>query len=558
MAVWWPRLRGHLPALGAAAALATLTAGAPGVVVWGLRDVAVAVGAGSPAQAGRAVGLVVGVAVLSVGARVLRTALTKGVAWRVATSLRTELHRRWLALGIAGAPVGDRVAALTDEVDQVQYGISGAVTLFRDPLTLCGLGMAAAWAAPGLAPWLLLAFAPVALVGWVSAGWVAAAARRMREARAHLAATATEQLTGWEVIDLFGAHRREGDRFEADADADRAARVHLDVVRGLPSALTEVLALAAVGALLVLAAAAVAAGRQDPAGLVALAAALGLAVRPLSRLSEGVALLRRADTALARVEAALAGPPLSLAASVERSPVAMGVELRDAEVVDGATVVLGPVSLSIPAGALVVLVGATGSGKTTLLRLVAGTRAPTRGEALVGGRSLAGLPADQRAARVVAVPQDGFLFARSVAENLRLGAPGATDEHLLEALAQAHAGFVTDHGDGLGRVLGPAGAPLSGGERQRLALARAVVAGAPVVLLDEPTNQVDPATEAALVAALGQLRGTCTLVVASHDRQVAMAADLVVVLQEGQVVAAGAPAELAARPGAFRDVMAVA
>ena len=204
----------------------------------------------------------------------------------------------------------------------------------------------------------------------------------------------------------------------------------------------------------------------------------------------------------------------------------------------------------------VAVVGPTGAGKTSLLRLIAGVRSPTRGSVEVGGVAVAALAPEDRAARVTTVPQDGFLFARTIADNLRLGAPGAGEDELWTALEAASARFVGE--GGLDRALGPSGAPLSGGERQRLGLARALVTTAGVILLDEPTNQVDPATEAAMVDAISRNRGRRTVVVASHDRRVALAADRVVVLVDGRIVQQGVGADLAECDGPFRAVMGAA
>jgi len=565
VARWARRLEPHAAPLAAATVLAALTAAVPGVTVWLLQGAAVAVGEGDVPGAGRRVAGLVALSAVAVVLRTVRTALTKGAAWRVAEALRVQLHRRWLAEGPGQEAVGDRVSALSQEVDQVQYGVSGAVTLLRDPLTLIGLGVGAMWAAPAVAPFALLLALPVALVALVGGRSVARGAEAMREARAQLLATATEQLAGWEVIDLFGAHRREADRFAAAAATDRGARVHLDVVRGLPAAVTQVVGVACAGLLLVGGAVAVADGRQAPEGLVALTAAVALALRPLARLSEGWSLLRRADAALARVEAALSAPEPRYAdgaadmdGGVERpGPTPQPVTLARAEVWADERRVVGPVDLQVEAGQLVALVGTTGAGKTTLLRLVAGRLAPTGGQVLVGGRAPARMAPEDRSALAATVPQDGFLFARTVADNLRLGAPEAADDRLLEALEQASARFVTE-GEGLTRALGVAGAPLSGGERQRLAVARALAVQAPVLLLDEPTNQVDAGTEAAILAALQQLRGRHTVLVASHDRAVVEAADRVVVLADGRVVQQGRPSELFATDGPLVAVMGAA
>jgi ABC-type multidrug transport system fused ATPase/permease subunit len=291
--------------------------------------------------------------------------------------------------------------------------------------------------------------------------------------------------------------------------------------------------------LLVWGAGAVGDGHITAGTLVSFAAGLALAQRPLSGLAEAGSLARRATGALVRVETLLSEPRRAWSAHLPQGPV--GIDVQGAGLCD----VVGPVDLHITEGSFVALVGATGSGKTTLLRWIAGLSAPDRGFVRLGGVDAATLPPEARP--VAWVPQDGFLFARSVLENLRLGAPDADASALNTALRVAQA---TDVGSP-SQILGPGGAPLSGGERQRLALARALLLDRAILALDEPTAHVDPSTEAAIVAALHGWRGTHTIVVATHDLRLAQAADRVVVLDHGRIVEDGAPVVLSAAGGAF-------
>ncbi len=548
----WPALlRPHVAALALAGGLSVVSAAVPGALVALLAPAVRAVGEGDAAGALGHAGWLLAVALLGAVVRVVRTGLSKQVAWSVAEGLRGDLLGCWLQRP-AAARVGDRLAALTDEADQVQYGVSAVVTLVRDPLTLVGLGAGALWVAPSMAP-LALVLVPV-LVGAsaLTGRWVGAAARRQRAARAELGGLAGEQLLGAEVVRAFGAEEAEQRRFAEVAAADRRARVGMDLLRLSPSVVTELVALGAVAAFVVRGAQLVGVGSLQPEGLVAFVAALVLAQRPVARLAEAWSLWKRASAALERVRAVLdASPPVSARVDPVVHPGPRAVVMRGVELWDGPRRVLGPIDLQAAPGQIVALVGPTGAGKSSLLRLVAGLRAPTRGEVAVGGDALAGWPSAARARVVAWVPQDGFLFARSILDNLRLAAPGLEGAEAKEWLAAAKAGFVAEHPMGLQRGLGEAGSPLSGGERQRLALARALAVEAPVLLLDEPTNQVDLATEAAILATLQQLRPQRTILVACHDLAVALQADVVVVLEAGRVVEQGAPHVLQAAGGAF-------
>jgi ABC-type multidrug transport system fused ATPase/permease subunit len=190
------------------------------------------------------------------------------------------------------------------------------------------------------------------------------------------------------------------------------------------------------------------------------------------------------------------------------------------------------VNLSVKTGRTVAIVGATGAGKTTLLHLIAGLIAPHQGQVRLGTK------------KVGLVFQEAFLFAESLRYNLALGSP-VGDRELREALQIAGASdFVDDLGLGMDTVLGERGVSLSGGQRQRLALARALAMGSELLLLDDTTSALDPATEAAVLTNLQTLGGRITtLIVASRPSTIALA-DEVAFIIDGEVVAMGSHVDL--------------
>jgi len=206
--------------------------------------------------------------------------------------------------------------------------------------------------------------------------------------------------------------------------------------------------------------------------------------------------------------------------------------------------VLTDVSVTLQPGALTALVGASGAGKSTLLALLRGVLRPTGGRILIDGT-----PLDAIQHRPVWVPQAPRLFAGTIAESLRLGAPDADDEALWDALRRVDAAaMVAARPLGLATPLGEGGRGLSGGEIRRLAVARALLADAPLVLMDEPSASLDHASEDALIRALETLRAGRTLVIAAHRLSTLRAADRILVLEDGRITADGAFADLAADP----------
>ncbi len=202
---------------------------------------------------------------------------------------------------------------------------------------------------------------------------------------------------------------------------------------------------------------------------------------------------------------------------------------------------LRDLSLSVEPGAVVAIAGPSGCGKSTLLGVLLGLVAASRGSVSVGGVDLADLDPDVWRSRVAWVPQRPHLFARSIADNVRLGRPDATDHEVRAAVADAGLDdVVAGLPDGLATVLGTEGAGLSAGERQRVALARAFLRDAPLLLLDEPTANLDGATEESVLSAVGRLMVGRTVVMAAHRPSLLAMSDRVVRLRppvEGAAVA---------------------
>lgn len=213
---------------------------------------------------------------------------------------------------------------------------------------------------------------------------------------------------------------------------------------------------------------------------------------------------------------------------------------------DGGRPALREVSLHVPAGTSLALVGASGSGKSTLARLVAGIGTPDRGSVTVGSAEAPDAPA----ARYL-VTQEVHLFGGTLADNLRLARPDATDEQLRHALREAGAGWALDLDAGLDTVLGAGGSPLDDGSVQHLALARVLLADPPVVVLDEATAESGPQTRALLQGALARVTAGRTSVVVAHRLEQARQADRVLVLRGGEVAEQGTHDELLAAGGEY-------
>jgi ABC-type multidrug transport system fused ATPase/permease subunit len=232
-------------------------------------------------------------------------------------------------------------------------------------------------------------------------------------------------------------------------------------------------------------------------------------------------------------------------------PVAQGVRFDAVSLVypDGRQA-LEAVSLEAKVGEITALVGTTGAGKTSLAYLIPRFRQPTSGRVLIDGIDVAELTLTSLRAQVAYVFQETQLFSMSVADNIRYGRPTASMAAVVEAARIAGADpFIRDLPEGYETELGARGTKLSVGQRQRIAIARALVVDAPILILDEPTSALDPETERYLVDAMhAAARGRCVIIIA-HRLSTIAHADKVVVLEGGRLREQGRPAELLARPG---------
>lgn len=259
---------------------------------------------------------------------------------------------------------------------------------------------------------------------------------------------------------------------------------------------------------------------------------------------------------IADVPAPEAGdPPVSAPAGPAPAPRDYAVEEVSVRYRADAAPALDRVSLDLAAGRRVAVVGPSGAGKSTLLAVLTGAVHPDSGRVTADGADLDRLPAQERARLVTGLLAEAHVFHATVRENLLLGRAGADDDELAAATAAAGLlDWVREQPDGWSTVVGEEGAQLSGGQRQRLALARALLAAPPVLLLDEPTEGLDPAAaDAVLASALAATPAEHTVLLVTHRLRGLDDFDEIVVLDAGRVLQRGRHAELIEAPGWYRE-----
>jgi ATP-binding cassette subfamily B protein len=377
---------------------------------------------------------------------------------------------------------------------------------------------------------------------------------------ADLSQVVEEAIAGIAVVKSYGQEHQEQEKLIGAARGIYGDTIQLARHRAVFSPLFELIPSAGTVAVLWLGGVRVVNGNISVGDFVAFTQYLGVLVFPLLITGWFFANLPRAAAAAARVDELLATAP-----QIEspKHPVALppgSGEIRFEDVrfgYDDGPPVLEGVDLVIPGGTSVALVGTTGSGKTTLAHLIPRFYDATEGRVLLDGVDVRSVALDHLRSEVSVVFQETFLFSVSVADNIRIGDPMATDTMVQAAarLAQAH-GFICELPDGYDTVVGERGATLSGGQRQRVALARGVIRDPRVLILDDATSSVDAVVEAEIQEALRRVMDGRTTIVIAHRTSTLALVDLVVLIEHGKVAAVGTHAELMASSPRYAEVLA--
>ena len=281
-------------------------------------------------------------------------------------------------------------------------------------------------------------------------------------------------------------------------------------------------------------------------------------IDPLLEVAGYSEVLRGARGQLEAVRGIFAVQPLPQPAAPQ-APVGGSVELRNVSFryAEDQSEVLRDISLRVEPGSMTALVGASGSGKTTLVRLIARFFDVTQGSVILGGVDVRQMSSEQLAGQISQIFQDAYLFQGSIADNIRIGKPDASDAQIMEAARQAGVIEIIERlPQGLETPVGEGGARLSGGERQRISIARALIKDAPILLVDEATAALDAENQAAIADALARLRGTRTLIVIAHQLSTVAMADQIVVLDQGRISERGAHSALSTEPGLYAHFLA--
>lgn len=384
----------------------------------------------------------------------------------------------------------------------------------------------------------------------------------VRSELGELSADITDRVQGLHEVTTFNAGQQSLDHISATESRLHKAQLAHVIRAGHERNLSD-LALGLGVFCVMIAAASLVLNSAMPSALFPVAVTIaGLSLAPLAQIVDVARELNVVAAAAKRIANLVESEPVinevetdslgsvELDPSIEVNNISFTYENTEAKAIDG-------VSFKVEAGEMIALVGKSGAGKSTTAHLLMRYWDPESGVIKVGGHDLDSLAGDRRRELMTLVPQEVYLFHGTLRQNLVLGAPDSTDEQIQQALSDAAiADFVATLPQGLETLVGERGASLSGGQRQRIAMARAILANRPVLILDEPVAHLDAETERSMAQALERTRKGRTVVLIAHRLSTILLADRIVMLGNGRVLDSGTHQELLDEQGPYAALVA--
>lgn len=490
----------------------------------------------------------------------LNVYLLQWVGTRAVADLRTKLFEHLLDLS-AGFytenATGKLVSRVMNDTQALQTILTNVTSIIvRDPVTLVTVLGLLIWQQPKLTLIALLVL-PVCIIPIaIYSRKIRRSSRESQVQAAELTQTMTEGFTGHRVIKAYNLERIVAEKFRETAA--RTVNLVMRITRAteIPGSIIEFVGACGITLLLVYLFSA-AGSHSQPTDFLALLLAIVSIYQPLKNLTRVQNQIVQARAATERVFEMLATKNSVPEPAQPKMLQAANADIRFENVCFnyGEKVILQNINLEVKAGQLIAFVGKTGSGKTTLANLLLRLYDPTRGSIKIGGVDLREFSTRDLRHQMAVVSQENILFNDTIRRNIEFGRLGATNDEIIAAARFAKADeFIAQKPEGFDTIVGEKGVTLSGGQRQRLAIARAVLRNAPILILDEATNALDAEVERQVQAEFDRLMKGRTTFCIAHRLSTILHADLIVVLDQGRVVESGTHDELAKRGGVYQNL----
>jgi ATP-binding cassette, subfamily B, bacterial MsbA len=482
------------------------------------------------------------------------------VAIRAITDLRVRLFTRLMSLSagfFSGNQSGELISRITNDTTALQVIFSNVTSsLVKDPITLVSLLAYLFYLQPKLTAISLIVVPACTIPIAIYSRKIRQSSRALQSHVAELTQVMNESFTGNRIVKAYNLEDAVAGQFR---DTARKFIGHyMRIIRSIetPGPLIEFLG--SIGVSLVLLYLFYHTQTQTKqADFLRLILSIFMMYQPMKNLTRLHNQIVQARAASERIFDLLAMQNSVPEPNQPKMLQADGADIQFDRVdfAYGDKPVLQNIKLQIKSGQLVALVGASGSGKTTVANLLLRFYDPTRGVIRIGDVDIRDVSTRDLRNQIAVVTQETVLFNDTIRKNIELGRPGATNEEIISAAKHANAHqFILEKPDGYDTVIGEKGVLLSGGQRQRLAIARAVLKNAPILILDEATSSLDTESERAVQAALDQLmQGRTTLCIA-HRLSTILHADVIVVLDQGRIVETGGHEELVKRGGVYQKL----
>lgn len=482
----------------------------------------------------------------------------------ITRDLRTSMYDKFLKLPVSfftEQRKGDMMSRISNDIGAVEGGIMGSlVDIVNSPFMILSSLTALFLLSPKLTLFSLVVFP---IMGWIIS-WVGKSlkkqARFAQEELGNLFSLVDETLKSSKVIKIFNADKILKNRFNKTTSQWQHHAISMSRRRELASPMSEFLGSVTMLIITYYAGTEIINGtNKDPATFLAFIGVFFQVLDPAKRLSNAISAIQGGMASLERVSEVL-DYDLKVEEVANPTPISeMNDKIEFKNIgfyYEKSNLILKNVSITLPKGKTVALVGQSGSGKTTIANLLARFYDVSEGEILIDGQNIKNLKLTDYRQLLGMVTQESVLFNDSVYNNILMGNPDATEEQVIAAakVANAHE-FISQLQDGYHTNIGDDGNKLSGGQKQRVSIARAVLKNPPIMILDEATSALDTESERYVQDALEKMMENRTSLIIAHRLSTIQKADHIVVMEKGDIIEQGSHQELMERNGTYRKLV---